>query len=54
METVAKSEDGEEISQIPTRDTKLRWLMLVFGSFFLFGSCVAYDIPSSLSIYLQD
>jgi hypothetical protein len=34
------------------RSTGLRWLMLVFGCWFLMGSYYCYDIPASLSVYL--
>ena len=36
------------------RASWLRWLMLTFGNFFLFGSYYCYDIPSALSIYLSE
>merc|ERR1712166_301295 len=55
----AQSEDNDEYPSVdpkgvPTRETRLRWVILFLGSFFLFGSCVCYDIPSALSIFFED
>ena len=42
-----------EIQRSGARGSWLRWLLLTFGCFFLFGSYYCYDIPSALAIYLK-
>jgi|ERR1712166_179545 len=45
--------DGEEEDKPSIRNGKLRWLMLVFGCFFLMGSYFCFDIPASLGPYFK-
>ena len=54
-EGTAQTEEDEMFeSGSEARSSKLRWLLLLFGNFFLFGSYYCYDIPSALSIYLHE
>lgn len=47
----SKADEGEDKPSI--RNGKLRWLMLVFGCFFLMGSYFCFDIPASLGPYFK-
>lgn len=47
------SEEKEE-AKVSIRKTNLRWLMLVFGCFFLMGSYFCYDNPAPVQNQLQE
>jgi MFS family permease len=42
------TEEHAEGSSGGARSSSLRWILLMFGNFFLFGSYYCYDIPSAL------
>jgi len=48
----SRTEQEEEFKK-GARQSALRWVLLTFGNFFLFGSYYCYDIPSALSIDLK-
>ena len=47
-EDIASNGDNEEPKKILVRQTKMRWVMLTFGCFFLMGSYYCFDNPAPL------
>jgi hypothetical protein len=53
-ETIDQLNGKDEETKPSVRSGKLRWLMLVFGCFFLMGNYYCYDNPATLAIFLTD